>query len=96
MPAYLILQIGWHDQAKSDEYREKLGPTLEKYGGRTLYAGEPKVLEGKWDPARTVLIEFPTMDALQNWYYSEEYAPLLQLRKQAATTNMVAVQRPTA
>ncbi|MGA8603661.1 MAG: DUF1330 domain-containing protein [Thermoplasmata archaeon] len=94
MPAYLVLQIGWHDQAKSDEYRAKLGPTLDKFGGKTLYAGEPRLLEGKWEPVRTVLIEFPTMDALQSWYGSEEYAPLLRLRLGAAQTNMVAADRP--
>jgi uncharacterized protein (DUF1330 family) len=93
MSAYLIAQIHWHDQEKAKEYREKLGPTPEKHGARTLYAGEPRVLEGEWDPLRTVLIEFPNMEALRAWYDSEEYAPLIHLRKQAGTTNMVAVEQ---
>jgi uncharacterized protein (DUF1330 family) len=93
MPAYLFLEIEWHDQNKAKEYRDKLGPTLDKYGARTLYAGPPQVMEGGWNPPRVVLIEFPTMDALRGWYASEEYAPLVQVRKQGSTTKMIAFDR---
>jgi uncharacterized protein (DUF1330 family) len=96
MPAYLLLDITWHDPAKANEYREKLGPTLDKYHARTLVAAPVEVLEGTWAPARVVVIEFPSMDALHDWYRSEEYAPLLELRKAAAATNMLAVDRPPA
>jgi uncharacterized protein (DUF1330 family) len=35
MPAYTVADIEWHDEVKAKEYRRLLGPTLEKYGGRT-------------------------------------------------------------
>jgi len=92
MPAYLILEIDWHDAARAAEYRRLLGPTLESHGGRTLVANEPRVLEGDWNPRRVVVIEFPTMDALQAWYKSEEYAPLIRIRNEGAKTRMIAVE----
>jgi uncharacterized protein (DUF1330 family) len=96
MATYLFTEIDWHDPSKAKEYREKFGPALEKYGGRTLCAGPARVLEGDWNPPRVVILEFPTSDALQAWYRSEEYAPILKLRKEGATTpKMIAVDGPT-
>jgi uncharacterized protein (DUF1330 family) len=94
MPAYLVLEIDWHDPAKATEYRNRLGPTLEKFGGRTLVANEPKVLEGDWSPKRVVIIEFPSMDSLKGWYDSAEYAPLIQIRKEGSKTRMITLDRP--
>jgi uncharacterized protein (DUF1330 family) len=94
MPAYLILDIEWHDPSKATEYRNALGPTLEKYGARTLVANEAQVLEGEWKAKRVVVIEFPNMDSLKQWYSSPEYAPLIRIRKDGGKTNMIAVERP--
>ncbi|HKN07329.1 MAG TPA: DUF1330 domain-containing protein [Thermoplasmata archaeon] len=94
MPAYLIVEIKWHDAVKQKEYREKLAPILEKHGGRVLYAGEAEVLEGSWKPPRVVLLEFPSMESLRGWYASDEYAPLIRIRKEGAMTNLVAVGSP--
>jgi uncharacterized protein (DUF1330 family) len=95
MSTYLILEVDWHDAEKAKEYREKFGPALEKYGGRTLCAGPAQVIEGNWNPPRVVVLEFPGMDALRAWYGSKEYAPVLKLRMEGATTSkMIAVEGP--
>ncbi|MFZ0891453.1 MAG: DUF1330 domain-containing protein [Thermoplasmata archaeon] len=92
MPAYLVAGLEWKDAVIANEYRDRLGPTLEKYGGKTLVAGKPEMLEGNWNPRRVVVIEFPSMDHLQKWYHSVEYAPLLQLRQEGSTGDLLAVQ----
>ena len=92
MPAFLVLGVDWTDAAIANEYRERLGPTLEKHGGKTLVAGKPELLEGKWNPQRVVVIEFPSMDHLQKWYHSEDYAPLIQLRQRGSRGDLLAVQ----
>jgi uncharacterized protein (DUF1330 family) len=92
MSAYLVAALEWKDAAIANEYRERLGPTLEKYGGKTLVAGKPEVLEGKWIPQRVVVIEFSSMDQLQKWYHSEEYAPLIPLRQRGSRGDLLAVQ----
>ena len=90
------MEIDWHDNDKAREYREKFGPVLERYGGRTLCAGPGQMIEGDWSPPRAVILEFPSMDSLRSWYGSNEYAPVLKLRKEGATTSkMVAVEGPT-
>jgi uncharacterized protein (DUF1330 family) len=94
MPAYLIMDIAWHDPERAATYRQRLGPTLEKHGGRTLVANEARVLEGDWSPQRVVVIEFPSMDALGAWFDSPEYAPLSQIRREGAKSRMIAVERP--
>jgi uncharacterized protein (DUF1330 family) len=94
MPAFLVTDIEWHDEAKATEYREKLGPVMEKFGGKTLAVGAPTVLEGSWKPARLVIVEFPTVEALRSWYASAEYQPVLKLRHEGARTNMVVLDRP--
>ncbi len=96
MPAYTILDIDWHDEAKAAEYRRLLGPTLEKHGGTTLVANAPQVLEGDWHPRRVIIMEFPTMAALEAWYRSAEHAPVMRLRKDGATSRLLAVERPAA
>ncbi|HTT72787.1 MAG TPA: DUF1330 domain-containing protein [Thermoplasmata archaeon] len=95
MTTYALFEIDWHDPAKAQEYREKFGPALEKYGGKTLCAGPPEVIEGSWDPARVVILEFPTSEAFRAWYASPEFAPVLKLRREGATTKaVVTVEGP--
>jgi uncharacterized protein (DUF1330 family) len=88
---YALFEVDWHDQNKAKEYREKFGPALEKHGGKTLCAAPPQVIEGKWNPARLVILEFPSSDAFRTWYASPEYAPVLKLRQEGATTNTVVI-----
>jgi uncharacterized protein (DUF1330 family) len=85
MAAYLIVEHKITDAAKFEEYRSKVGPMIAKYGGRYLSkGGSHKVLETThWQPDRVALIEFPDMKALEAWYNSPEYQPLIALRQAA-------------
>ncbi len=38
-----------------------------------------------------VIIEFPDMDAVERWYKSDDYKPLLEMRLGAARGNFIAV-----
>ena len=87
MPAYLIAEHIVTDQTKFDDYRTKAAPTIAKHGGRYLTKGGSHRLPegGHWKPERVVIIEFPSMEALDNWYRSHEYQPLIALRKQCTS-----------
>ena len=50
------------------------------------------LLEGEWPFGRTVVIEFPTMDALRAWYDSPEYRRILKHRMAASQSNAAAVR----
>lgn len=93
MAAYLIADIEEiTDSAQYDEYRRQVGPTVEQYGGRFIVRGGKSVaLEGGWEPARLVIIEFPSLEQAQAWYDSPEYAGPLVLRKRASRGRLVFV-----
>ncbi|MCC6870481.1 MAG: DUF1330 domain-containing protein [Burkholderiales bacterium] len=85
MTAYLIADIEVHDPVRYDAYRRQVKETIERYGGKFLVAGGPvEILEGDGVVHRPVVVEFPTMAALERWYHSPEYAPLIALRQAAA------------
>lgn len=85
MTAYLIVQQTIRDANKLEEYRSKVVPVLEKYGGRFITkGGSHKFLAGPSGLAdRVAIVEFPDMAALHAWYNSSEYEPLIELRKSA-------------
>jgi len=93
MKAYLVGDLHVENPERYSEYRAQVLATIEKYGGRFLVrGGEVKPLEGDWKPHRIVVIEFPDMAALEAWYESNEYAPLIKLRQSASKGSLLAVQ----
>ena len=93
MPAYIIAQINITDPEKYQEYAKAAGPATQKYGGRFLVrGGAHETLEGDWEPLRLVVIEFPTAAAAREWYESDDYAPLRELRRRASDTDILVVE----
>jgi uncharacterized protein (DUF1330 family) len=58
---------------------------FSKYSGKLLAVDEaPTVKEGDWPYTRTVLIEFPTAEAFDAWFNSQEYQALAKHRHAAS------------
>jgi uncharacterized protein (DUF1330 family) len=91
MPAYYLVDTREiKDAAKMEEYKARVLPVVEKFGGRYLVIGGPcEVLEGTYQPVFTVMIEFPSLDDAHRWYNSEDYRELKQLRLAATVGNAV-------
>ncbi len=90
MAAYVIVDIEVTDPAGFERYKNAVGANIAAFGGRYLArAGTTEVLEGDWMPRRLVILEFPSIARLKEWYNSPEYAPLLALRKASASSNLV-------
>ena len=93
MPGYLIANLEVTDPAKFEEYRQKVAPVIEKFGGRYLVrGGELRRLEGNLPLSRLVILEFPSMDAAQKFYDSAEYAPILKIRLDSTRSDLVLAQ----
>jgi uncharacterized protein (DUF1330 family) len=93
MAAYAVVNVGVTDPVLYEEYKSKAPDTIASYGGRYLArGGAVEVLEGEWDPARLVILEFESMERLREWYDSPEYAPFKQLRQEATATDFVVVE----
>ena len=73
--------------------RLRLGAVIEAYGGRYLVrGGAVEQLEGRPDPNRLVILEFPDMVCLKAFYQSAPYQPLLAIRRRAARSSLIAVE----
>ena len=91
MAAYLIIEGTISDSAKWNAYRKAVVPLTERFGGRHLnQPGGVTLLEGTRDWI-AALFEFPTMDALQDFWESPEYVPVKAIREGAATLDIRAV-----
>jgi uncharacterized protein (DUF1330 family) len=89
MPAYVV---GLHRityRARFEEYRTAIGQIVAKYGGRYLTRGENLAMPegGYWTPERVAVFEFPDRAAIDAWYASPEYQPLIELRKACQSAN---------
>ena len=92
MAAYAIVDLDVKDAEALANYRRDVPATVAKYGGKFLArGGATVVLEGSWKPKRVVVLEFPSMDALQRGYRSDDYKPLLADRLRHSTANFIAV-----
>ena len=59
--------------------------------GATMLAFDQKAeqLEGEWHGTQTVLLEFESVEAASEWYYSDAYQEAAKLRQAAADCNGV-------
>ena len=90
MTAYVVVDIEVTDPIAYEGYKKAAAESIASMGGRYLTrGGKTEVLEGTWTPKRFVIIEFPSMKQLKEWYASPGYAPLLALRKMSTKTNLI-------
>jgi uncharacterized protein (DUF1330 family) len=94
MTAYVIANIQTLDTSDAlAEYRRRVGPTLDKYGGRfAVRGGKIEVIEGDWTPVHLSLIEFDDGEQARAWLSSAEYQAILPLRTTSVKTDLVLVE----
>ena len=93
MAAYIIADIEITDSNAYEEYRQRVPAIIAAYGGRYLTrGGAVQVLEGTWSPRRAVIVEFPSLAAVNAFWTSPEYQPLRAIRERASKSNLVAVE----
>ena len=81
MTAYMVAQLSVGDVETYRRYASQVGATVQPFGGRLLVASDSAdVREGVQPYPRTVIGEFPTLDAGRSWYESGEYQAIRPLR----------------
>ena len=79
--AYLIAQLKVTNSENYKEYIEKVPEIVKKYGGEYLArGGEYTVVEGEDKFPRVVIIKFPSYEKALEWYNSDEYKPVKEIR----------------
>ena len=80
MTAYLIANYNLTNADGYHQYTAAVGPTIGAHGGEVLVAGPgTEMIEGQGGTV-TVVLKFPSREALQGWYDSPEYQEIINLR----------------
>ena len=88
---YWIARVDVRDPERYKDYVAAAKPAFEKYGANFLARGGEFVeLEGT-ARARNVVIEFPSLQAARDCYYSPEYQIAAKIRQEVADAEMVLV-----
>ena len=93
MPAYLLVEIEIHNPEEYERYKKLTPASLAAFGGRFLArGGKAETIEGEGQPARVVVVEFPSMERARQWWSSPGYAEAKLIRQRAAKTRMILVE----
>ncbi|HEV2045313.1 MAG TPA: DUF1330 domain-containing protein [Chthoniobacterales bacterium] len=93
MSAYVIVDLEIVDPTGFEEYKKRVVPLVEKYGGEYIVAGgQIETLEGDWKPKRIVVLEFESMQRAKDWLNCEEYREPRKIRDRTAKTKMILVE----
>jgi uncharacterized protein (DUF1330 family) len=93
MPLYLLIEIHVEDPDLYAEYTVQVMPLVERFGGRYLVRGGGVFpLWGDWRPDRLVLVQFETMDQVQDFLACPDYQALIPLRHRASLSRAVIAE----
>lgn len=91
--AYLIGHITVKNPEKWAEYRNKVPATIEPWGAELIFRGKlSSVFSGSHVHTDTVVIRFPDIQSLNNWFSSKAYQLLIPLRQEAAEVELLSFQ----
>ena len=93
MPAYVISEVEVRDPVSIETYRTIAAKSIAQYGGRYLVrGGAADIAEGGPPPKNIIIVEFPSMARLHEWYGSPEYAEALKVRRTALDRRLIFVE----
>lgn len=80
MSGYFVGNYTVTNQKGYDLYLAQVMPTIEAFDGIVLVGGPVgEAVEGKPGPIN-VILKFPTLARLREWYFSPEYQAIVHLR----------------
>lgn len=94
MSAYVISEVDdVRDPVGFEVYRTIAAKTIAQYGGQYLIrGGAADLIEGGPPPKTIIVVEFPTLARLREWYASPEYAEALKVRQTAFDRRLIFVE----
>jgi uncharacterized protein (DUF1330 family) len=93
MTAYVIFDVEIRDLDRYQDFMSQVKPALADAGAKYLTrGGEHHVYEGDWKPRRIVILEFPSINAWENFYHGPVYQGLKAIRDECSSARLVAVE----
>jgi uncharacterized protein (DUF1330 family) len=92
MPALWIAHVTVTDDEAYGKYAELAGPAIAKHGGTFIARGGRYVqLEGNERP-RNVVAKFPSVEAAETCYHSDDYQAALDHARGASERELLIVE----
>ena len=93
MSGYAIAQIEVINPENYKEYLANVTEIVTKFGGEFLVrGGEFEHVEGTWKHSRNIIVKFPSYERALEWYNSDEYKPVRQIRMENSDTNQIIIK----
>jgi uncharacterized protein (DUF1330 family) len=90
---YVIAQLKATNSVNYKEYVAKVREIVKKYDKEYLVRnGEYQVVEDEDTFPRIVIIKFPTYQKTLEWYHSEEYKPIKNIRLQNSEGSNIIIK----
>ena len=93
MSAYVIFDVEIRNMQRYQDFMSGVKPAIEAAGAKYLArGGAHKVYEGDWNPRRIVILEFPSVQAWEDFYASPVYQSLKSVRDECSSARLVSVE----
>ncbi len=90
---YIIASVTVTKPEQYEEYRKWSTEAMRAHGAEVcVRGGKVEVLEGDWNPGRTVFLKFTSFEAAKAFYDTPEYLRAREAREGAAIMRMVCVE----
>lgn len=90
---YIIASVTVTNPEQYEEYRTWSTEAMRVHAAQVcVRGGQVEVLEGDWNPGRTVIMKFPSFEAARAFYDTPEYQKAKAARQGAAIMRMVCVE----
>ena len=92
MKAYIIGRGNITNEQKAEAYKPLAASANKKFGGKYLARGGKFINKEGAEYERNVIIEFPTYEKALEWYNSDLYKPLKELRQKGSEGNIIIIK----
>ena len=93
MSALMIARITVKDPEKFQDYLAKTQPIAAAYGAELQFRGKvDRALNGNKDHAIAIVVKFPSIEKINEWYDSDAYQPLKALRDEGADMQITSYE----
>jgi uncharacterized protein (DUF1330 family) len=93
MPAYVLFDVDIRDPVRYQDFMNGVKLALQDAGARYLARGGPHTIhEGDWNPRRIVLLEFPSVEAWNEFYNGPVYTGLKSIRDECSSARLVSFE----
>ncbi len=95
MSVYAVALVKVKNPEKMQEYGQLAGATLPKYGATVASRGKVSgLLTGESDLNVVAVMEFPSVEKIDEWYNSDEYQAAIPVREEACDITILKVEAP--